>query len=269
MRTLYFRPVTSYFFSSPNLSGRRLDVYHTSTHGVALVQIQNAGLNCTARGSLKIQDAKNRHIGTIAQLCRAISSQLIHILTIGKKLLNSNTSSICPHNMENFGPLTAEICWRVWGSPANFNGFRVLAAAGRVTARHSSSGHHPKFGALNTGRHLYSAGRPSRWALAHILVMFLPAASTIGKSNGRYKITLTENLGKGISSALGKKLKNWSDGRRARKCNKTKEMIIGKLKADNIPLLQIDTSVFSWLRTATRFARPVSRTKKYCSFITP
>jgi len=30
-----------FFFSSPNLSGRRLDVYryHTWTHGVALVQI--------------------------------------------------------------------------------------------------------------------------------------------------------------------------------------------------------------------------------------
>jgi len=27
------------FFSSPNLSGRTLDVYHTSTHGVALVRI--------------------------------------------------------------------------------------------------------------------------------------------------------------------------------------------------------------------------------------
>jgi len=27
------------FLSSPNLSGRRLDVYHTSAHGVALVQI--------------------------------------------------------------------------------------------------------------------------------------------------------------------------------------------------------------------------------------
>jgi len=26
------------------------------------------------------------------------------------------------------GPLAAEICWRVWGIPANFNGFRVLAA---------------------------------------------------------------------------------------------------------------------------------------------
>ena len=39
-------------FSSPNLSGRRLDVYHTSTHDVALVRIYNAGLKCTARGSL-------------------------------------------------------------------------------------------------------------------------------------------------------------------------------------------------------------------------
>jgi len=30
--------------------------------------------------------------------------------------------------------------------------------------------YHPNFAALNRGRHLYSAGRPSRWALAHILV---------------------------------------------------------------------------------------------------
>jgi len=46
------------FFSSPNLSGQRLDVYHTSTHGVALVRISNAGLKLAARGSLKTQDAK-------------------------------------------------------------------------------------------------------------------------------------------------------------------------------------------------------------------
>jgi len=44
---LYFCPVVSfylisfsfYLFPSPNLSGHRLDVYHTSTHGVALVRI--------------------------------------------------------------------------------------------------------------------------------------------------------------------------------------------------------------------------------------
>jgi len=36
---LWFLSSSSSFFSSPNLSGRRLDVYHTSTHGVALVRI--------------------------------------------------------------------------------------------------------------------------------------------------------------------------------------------------------------------------------------
>ena len=71
-------------FSSPNLSGRRLDVYHTSTHSVALVRIQNACVKCAARGSLKIQHAKNRHFDTITQLCWAVSSQLRHVSTIGK-----------------------------------------------------------------------------------------------------------------------------------------------------------------------------------------
>jgi len=39
---IYFHAVSSsssFFISSPNLSGRRLDVCHTSTHGVALVRI--------------------------------------------------------------------------------------------------------------------------------------------------------------------------------------------------------------------------------------
>jgi len=40
-------------------------------------------------------------------------------------LLNSNISSTCPHNMVNYSPLMAEISWRVWGTPANFNRFRV------------------------------------------------------------------------------------------------------------------------------------------------
>ena len=61
--------------------------------------------------------AKSRHLGTIAQLCRAVSSQLRHALTIRKNLLNSNISSTCPYNMVNIGRLAAEICWRVWGIP--------------------------------------------------------------------------------------------------------------------------------------------------------
>ena len=68
--------------------------------------------------------------------------------------------------MVNFGPLAAEIVSLVWGTPGNFNGFRVLAALLHGTLVVGVS----QTAALNRGRHLYSAGRPSRWALAHILV---------------------------------------------------------------------------------------------------
>jgi len=112
-----------------NLSRHRLDVCHTSTHGV---WIYDAGLKRAARSSLKIQDAKkvtkNCHLGTIAQLCRTISSQLRHVSTIGKNFLSSNMASTCPHNMVNFGSPAAEIGLPVWGTPANFNRFCVLAA---------------------------------------------------------------------------------------------------------------------------------------------
>jgi len=113
--------------------------------------------------------AKNRHLGTIAQLCRAISSQLRHVSTIRKKnLLSSNMSSICPHNMVNFGLLAAEIGLPVWGTPANFNGLRVLAAL----LHGSQVEREPNFAELNRVRRLCSAGRPSRWALAHISSFF-------------------------------------------------------------------------------------------------
>ena len=81
-----------------------------------------------------------------------------------KNLLNSNVSPICPYNMVNFGLLAAEIVSLVLGTPANVNGFRVLAALQHGTLVVGVS----QFVALNRGRHLYSAGRPSRWALAHI-----------------------------------------------------------------------------------------------------
>jgi len=105
---------------------------HTSTHGVALVRISDAGLKRVARGSLEMQDAKKSpkiaicapsHNFVGLYLCK-----LRHISTVGKNLLSSNISSGCPHNMVNFGPLAAEIDPVVWGIPANINGFRVLAA---------------------------------------------------------------------------------------------------------------------------------------------
>jgi len=89
-----------FFFPSPNLSRHRLDVCHTATHRAALVRILQAGLKHAARGSLKIQDAnkiaKNRHLDTIAQLCRAIFATKARIDNWKKNLLSSNITSKRP-----------------------------------------------------------------------------------------------------------------------------------------------------------------------------
>jgi len=53
-------------------------------NGVTLVRIHNAGLKCGGRGSLEMQDPESRHLRAIAQLRRAVSSQLRHVSTIEK-----------------------------------------------------------------------------------------------------------------------------------------------------------------------------------------
>ena len=89
-------------------------------------------------------------LGTISQLCRAISSQPRHTSTIGKKLVKEQYLPTCPCNMVNFGFLAAEIVSLVWGTPANLNGFRVVAALLHDTLVVGVS----QTAALNRGRHL-------------------------------------------------------------------------------------------------------------------
>ena len=136
-----------FLLSSPILSGHILDVYHTFTHAVTSLRIQNACVKCAARCSLKMQDAKigqksppAHHSTTLSSNIFAIKAcidnrkkivkqqYLPYVSTIGKYLLNNNISSTYPHNKVNFRPLAAEIDWQVWGTPANFYGFRVLAS---------------------------------------------------------------------------------------------------------------------------------------------
>ena len=57
-----------FFFSSPNLSRRRLDVYHTLTHGVALVLF---GLNSSAVLFSTFQPLRRRNDGTTDALVAA------------------------------------------------------------------------------------------------------------------------------------------------------------------------------------------------------
>ena len=127
--------LSSYFlsFSSPNLSGRIeigcLPYFYTWCGLSANLECRSETC-CTplAGNAGPKKSSKIRHLGTIALFCQAISPQLKQISTIEKNLVNSNASTTCPHNMVNIGPLAAGICWRVWGTPENFTGFRVLAA---------------------------------------------------------------------------------------------------------------------------------------------
>jgi len=124
---------SSFFFSSPNQRSEIGCLPYLHTWCGLSANLECRSEMCCKRltentGRKKV--AKNRHLGTIAQLCRAISSQLRHVSTIGKNLLSINMSFTCPHNMVNFGPLTAEIGSIIWGTPApaNFNWFHVVAA---------------------------------------------------------------------------------------------------------------------------------------------
>jgi len=116
---LWFLSIFFFFYSSPNLSKKV---------------------------------AKNRHLGTIAQLVFASKARID-----SRKTFKHNISSTRSHNMVNFGPLTADIGSGVWGTPENFNGFRVLASL--LQRRHSPE-------ANQTLHDLWS----SPWLVHHIYI---------------------------------------------------------------------------------------------------
>jgi len=88
-------------------------------------------------------DAKNCHLRTIAQLCRAISSQLRHASTIGKKLVKQQ---YLPHMSLQYGELSPTSGWDRFVSLGHPSKFQRVSSLGSVTANHSTSGCHPNCG---------------------------------------------------------------------------------------------------------------------------
>jgi len=97
-------------FSSPNLSCHRFGVYHTSTHGVALARIKNASLKCAARGSLEMQDPKNRQNSSSGHHRTILAAYIFAnkaCIDNRKKLLNSNIFSTMS---SQYGELRSTSC---------------------------------------------------------------------------------------------------------------------------------------------------------------
>ena len=92
---LYFCPVVSFYLSfffflaySQRPQSGCLPYFYTWRGSSANLECRSKR-RCTrlAANAGPKEVAKNRHLGTIAQLCRAICSQLWHVSTIGKKLV--------------------------------------------------------------------------------------------------------------------------------------------------------------------------------------
>ena len=100
--------------------------------------------------------AKNGRLRTITQLCRAISPQLRHVSTTGKKLLNSNIS----HTSSQYGERPTN-GWDRLASLGHPSKFQRASRLGFVTAPMSFNRGQP-----NSARRLPSVG------LVHHIYMF-------------------------------------------------------------------------------------------------
>jgi len=104
-------------FSWPNLSGRRLDVYHTSTDGVPCANLECRSEMCGTRlaGNAGRKKSPSAHHSTTLSGCIfAIKARIDNQKKIVKQ--QCPPQSTCLHNMANFGTLTAEIGSGVWGT---------------------------------------------------------------------------------------------------------------------------------------------------------
>jgi len=134
------------------------------------------------------------HPGTIAQLHHGVSSQLRHVSTIGKKLVKQQ---YLLYVSSQYGELRPTNGGDRFTSLEHLSTFQRVSRLGSVTARHSGSGRPPNFASLNRGRHLDSTEWPSRWALAHILVIFVLCCSVfcLQFCCVRFIFFITSNLG--------------------------------------------------------------------------
>ena len=133
--------LSSFFVSSPNLSLPEtgcLPYFHTWCGLSANLRCRSE--TCCTRlavntGRKKV--AKNRHLGTIAQLCRAISSQLRHVSTIGKKLVKQQYAV---HMSPQYGELRPTSGWDRLTSLGHPCKFQLVSRLSSVTARNLVEG---------------------------------------------------------------------------------------------------------------------------------
>ena len=125
-----------FFFSSPNFSGRRLDVYHTSTHGVALVgfKMQVWNLLHAARWKCRTQKSRQKspsghHRTTLSGYIFATKAHIDNRKKVFKQRYVLHMSS-------QYGELRPTNGWDSSGSLRYPCKLPRVSRLGSVTARH-------------------------------------------------------------------------------------------------------------------------------------
>jgi len=85
---------------------------------------------------------KSGDLGTIAKLCRAISPQIRHVLTVGKKTVKQQC---LPHTASQYGEHQPTSRWDLLASLGHPCKFQRVSRLGSVTAATSLTGGQPNF----------------------------------------------------------------------------------------------------------------------------
>ena len=164
----FYLLLSSFFFPSPNLSACRrvcLPYFHTWC-GLS------ANLECTSEMCCtRLAENTGRKKSPFCHHRTTLSGCIFAAEACIDNRKKTCYTSIPPPHVLVIRELRPTNGWDLLASLGHPCKFQRLSRLGSVTARHSSCGRQPNFAALNRGRHLYSAGRPSLWALAHILVL--------------------------------------------------------------------------------------------------
>jgi len=145
MRALYFRPVVSasffLFFSSPNLSRRRLDVYHTSTRCGLCTNLEcMSEMWCTQLAENtgpKKSPSYEHHPTTLSGYIFAINARIDNRKIVKQQYLL--------HISPQYGELRPTNGWDRFGSSRHHSKFQSVSRLRFVTAPTSLNGGHQNF----------------------------------------------------------------------------------------------------------------------------
>ena len=125
-------------FSSPNLSGRRLDLpyFHTwcgpSANLECRCEMCSTRLAENAGPKMAKKSPSGHHRTTLSGCIFATKARIDNREKLVKQQYLLHLSS----QYGKLRPTSGEIRWQVWGTPANFNGFRDMASL--LQRRHST-----------------------------------------------------------------------------------------------------------------------------------